>query len=112
MPARAGGLETSLKHIKVLTLLFRVAVVERVQQGNATYARGLRGLLYKTDSEVPPPPIMGELDGGRNASFIPFMLPHYWGLGGLLGFLYSLLGSPILGSPSKFEVCRMCLSAC
>ena len=25
---------------------------------------------------------MGELDGGRSASFIPFMLPHYWGRGG------------------------------
>jgi len=87
VPARAGGLETSLKHIKVLTLLFRVAVVERVQQGNATYARGL---LYKTDSEVPPPPIMGELDGGRNASFIPFMLPHYWGLGGLRNRFYTV----------------------
>ena len=32
---------------------------------------------------------MGEPEGGRSVSFIPFMLPHYWGLGGLLGFLYS-----------------------
>ena len=43
----------------------------------------------ETIPKSPQPPIMGEPEGGRSVSFIPFMLPHYWGLGGLLGFLYS-----------------------
>ena len=29
---------------------------------------------------------MGEPEGGRGASFIPFMLPHYWGLGGTVNW--------------------------
>ena len=29
---------------------------------------------------------MGEPEGGRSASFIPFMLPHYWGLGDCSAF--------------------------
>ena len=33
---------------------------------------------------------MGEPEGGRNASFIPFMLPHYWGLGGLRNRFYTV----------------------
>ena len=38
---------------------------------------------------------MGEPEGGRRASCIPFMLPHYWGRGGTSeSFLYSLLAVP------------------
>ena len=33
---------------------------------------------------------MGVPEGGRNASFIPFMLPHYWGLGGLRNRFYTV----------------------
>jgi|GEM_PF-3208813 len=36
----------------------------------------------ETIPKSPQPPIMGEPEGGRSVSFIPFMLPHYWGLGG------------------------------
>ena len=33
---------------------------------------------------------MGEPEGGRGASFIPFTLPHYWGLGGLRNRFYTV----------------------
>ena len=33
---------------------------------------------------------MGEPEGGRSASFIPFMLPHYWGRGGLRNSFYTV----------------------
>ncbi len=43
--------------------------------------RHLRDCI-ETIPKSPRASIMGGPDGGRNASFIPFMLPHYWGLGG------------------------------
>ena len=44
----------------------------------------------ETIPKSPQPPIMGEPEGGLSASFIPFMLPHYWGRGGARLFIQFL----------------------
>ncbi len=46
--------------------------------------------LYKKPSSPLWPPILGEPEGGRSASCIPFILPHYWGLGGLQNRFYTV----------------------
>ncbi len=74
-------------------------------QAQSALNRCRRGPIFRdcveTIPKSPQPPIMGEHEGNEGGIASSIRLPHYWGPGGLLGFLYSF--SDVCGEVKHFE---------